>query len=175
MHIALHQTVIEYLVKQHSEELYAQSLGDAGINKDDFEAANYHNDVELDQVIRAAEKRLGKTRDEFLTDVGVFGAPGLLDAFKDFLDPSWNVLDLVENVESRMHKHVREEMGAFPPALVSERVNADELNVTVRSHRKMAGLARGFILGFAKHYGDTVSIDIDANDAGYSFQIKKTA
>jgi len=83
--------------------------------------------------------------------------------------------DLVENVESRMHKHVREEMGAFPPALVAERVSADELNVNIRSHRKMAGLAKGFIQGFAKHYGDTVSIDIDANDAGYNFQIKKMA
>jgi len=74
-----------------------------------------------------------------------------------------------------MHKHVREEMGAFPPALVSERVSDDELKVSVRSHRKMAGLARGFIQGFAAHYGETVSIDIDANDSGYSFQIKKTA
>ena len=175
MHIALHQTVIEYLIKQHSEELYAQSLGDAGINRAEFEAPDYHNDAELDNVIAAAGKRLGKTRDEFLTDVGVFGAPGLLEAFKDFLDPGWNVIDLVENVESRMHKHVREEMGAFPPALVSERISTDELKINVRSHRKMAGLARGFIQGFAKHYGDNVSIDIDANDAGYSFQIKKTA
>jgi len=175
MHIALHQTVIEFLVNQHSEDLYIQSLGDAGIKREDFEAADYHNDSELDQLIAAAEKRLGQNRDEFLTDVGVFGAPGLFEAFKGFVEPNWKVLDLVENIEARMHKHVREEMGAFPPALVSERVSADELKVSVRSHRKMAGLARGFIQGFAKHYGETVSIEIDANDAGYSFQIKKTA
>jgi len=175
MHIALHQTVIEYLLKQHSEELYTQALGDIGIKREDFEAENYHNDTELDQLIAAAGKRLGLGRDEFLSEVGIYGAAGLYEAFKGFIEPDWKVLDLVENIEARMHKHVREEMGAFPPALVSERVSADELKINVRSHRNMAGLARGFILGFAKQYEETVSIDIDAHDAGYSFQIKKTA
>jgi len=175
MHIALHQTVIEFLIKQHSEDLYVQSLGDAGIDRKDFEAENYHSDAELDQLIEAAGKRLGQDRDEFLTNVGLVGAPGLFEAFKGFVEPDWKVLDLIENIETRMHKHVREEMGAFPPALVSERVSNDELKVTVRSHRKMAGLARGFIQGFATLYDENVSIDIDANDSGYSFQIKRTA
>jgi len=59
MHIALHQTVIEYLTKQHSEELYAQSLGDAGIKRAEFEAPDYHDDAELDNVIAAAGRRSG--------------------------------------------------------------------------------------------------------------------
>ena len=52
MHIALHQTVIEYMIKYHSGQLYTQSLNDAGINRIEFDAPDYHNDAELDNVKR---------------------------------------------------------------------------------------------------------------------------
>ncbi len=139
MHIALHQTVIHFLQTKYSDEFYLETLSKAGIERSTFEAENYHNDTEVDAVIAAAGNLLSQTRDEFLTDVGLQGAPGLMEAFKGFLEPGWNVLDMVEHVEERMHRHVRQEMGAFPPALKSERVNENELKVSVLSHRRMAG------------------------------------
>jgi len=175
MHIALHQTVIQFLKDKYSDDFYLQVLNQANIDQSTFEAENYHNDTEVDAAIAAAGELLSQSRDEFLTDVGLHGAPGLMEAFKGYLEPDWNILDMVANVEDRMHRHVRQEMGAFPPALKSERINDSELKVSVLAHRKMAGLANGFILGFAKEYGNTVTIDIDETDNGYSFHITKTA
>ena len=172
MHAVLHLSFKDFVENHHSRDLYIQILNEAGLEEAKFEAENYHNDAEVDQAIAVAEKILSQSRNEFLSDMGNYGAPGLLEQFKAFLDPDWNVLDMVENVESSMHKYVREEMGAFPPALKTERLGENELKVDVLSHRKMAGLAKGFIEGFATHYGDAITIDIESMDAGYSFLIK---
>lgn len=175
MHTVMHQSFRDYIETNHSRDLYLQILDKASLEEAKFEVETYHNDADVDEAITVAGELLSQSRIEFLTDMGAYGAPGLLEQFSAFLDPEWNVLDLVENVEARMHKYVREEMGAFPPALKAERISVNELKVDVLSHRKMAGLAKGFIQGFADHYGDTITIDVETTDSGYSFLIKKSA
>ncbi|OUS01038.1 hypothetical protein A9Q86_09855 [Flavobacteriales bacterium 33_180_T64] len=174
MHVSIHQLIKGYVENQHSSEIYLQVLNEAGIEKEEFEAENYHNDAKTEDVLSAAIKILSTNREEFLTNAGLDAAPGLLDAFKAFCDPDWDVLDLLEHVEPRMHRHVREEMGAFPPALKPERKNKNELEINIRSHRRMAFLAKGFILGFAKEYGDEVEVTVDETDTQYTILVKKT-
>lgn len=173
MHTLFHHTLKNFFVTVYSTDQYLQILNQAGLDSTQFEAEQYHNDLEVNQVILAGQSLLNKTRDELLFDIGLHNAPGLLATFKDFLEPHWDVLDLIEQVETRMHKHVREEAGAFPPSLQPTRIDDNSLRVKVRSHRNMAGLAEGFIQGFARHYGDTIAIDIDADELGYSFLIQK--
>ena len=173
MHISIHTLVKTYIENQESPGLYTQILKEAGIEQQHFEDEKYHNDTELNQVITAAGKVMSQSREEFLTNAGLDAAPGLLEAFKSFCDPDWNVLDLLEHIESRMHKHVREEMGAFPPALKPNRISESELEIKAKSHRKMAFLAKGFILGFAKEYGDEVEVTVDQGDNEYVFYVKK--
>lgn len=173
MHVLVHQLIKNYVENQHSTETYLQVLNEAGIEKENFESENYHNDAKTEKVLSAAITVLSINRAEILTEIGIDGAPVILNKFKALRDPNWDILDFLENVESRMHKYVREEMGAFPPALKPERTNKNELVINIRSHRRMAFLAKGFILGFAKEYGDDVTIKVDETDTQYTILIKK--
>lgn len=175
MHASIHQLLKGYIETHHSTDLYLQILKEAETDASTFEAEVYHNDADTDKVVTASGKLLSKSRDEFLYDVGVFGAPGILKQFEAFTSPDWNVLDLVGHVEARMHNYVRTEMGALPPGLKTERISDSELQVDIKSHRRMGGLAKGFIQGFANAYGNTITIDAATSDTGYSFLIKKTA
>ena len=173
MHVIVHQVFKSFVEDQHSRDLYLKMLKSAGFEEAQFEAAQYHNDSEIDRLIEIGANMLSQSRMDFLTDMGINGAAELFEALKAMIDPEWKTLDLIENVEPRMHKYVREELGAFPPALKSERPNENELKISALSHRKMAGLAKGFILGFGKIYDETITVDAEMSDTGYSFLIKK--
>ena len=173
MHAIIHKDFKEFVENYHSRDLYVEMLKKAGFEEAHFEAEIYHNDAEIDQLVQVGAEMLSQSRMDFLTDMGRYCAPGLLEAFKAMIDPDWKTLDLVENVEARMHKYMREEFGAFPPALKPERISENELKIAVRSHRKLAGLAKGFILGFGIHYREKIAVDVETSDAGYDFHIKK--
>jgi len=175
MHAVIHTDFKAFVESKHSPEFYQQVLEKAGFDANHFEEQIYHNDGEIDKAVNTAAEMLSQSRMELLIDMGLYGAPGLIEAFKGAIDPQWKTLDLVENVEAHMHTYVRNEMGAFPPALKPERVSENELKIDVLSHRKMAGLAKGFILGFANVYDESITVDVETSETGYSFVIKKTS
>lgn len=174
MHAEIHNDFKAFVEGAHSPEIYQRILDEAGLDAADFEGQSYHNDADMDRALDAVTAVLSQSRIDFLTDMGIAGAPGLLEAFAGYREDGWNVLDLLEQIEPRMHKHVREEMGAFPPALKTERLGDNEVKIEILSHRNFAGLAKGFITGFANHYGDTVDIRLDASPTGYTFHVVKT-
>lgn len=173
MHAAIHSDFKNFLETEHSAELYQKVLDTAGFENKHFEAEAYQNDAITEKAIDTAAELLSQSRLDFLTDMGKFGAKGLFEFAKPMINPEWKTLDLVENVESHMHKYTREEMGAFPPALKSQRVSENELIINVMSHRKMAGLAKGFILGFGAVYEENINVNVELTDTGYTFNIKK--
>ncbi|MGH1417697.1 MAG: heme NO-binding domain-containing protein [Hyphomicrobiaceae bacterium] len=174
MHAVIHKDFKKFVEERHSPELYQRALEQVGYDVAHFEAEVYHNDAEIDRMVNTTAELLSQSRLDFLTEMGLFGAPGLFEAFKAMIDPEWKTLDLVENIEARMHKYVREEFGAFPPSLKPHRISETELKIDVLSHRKMAGLAKGFILGFGRIYGEAITVDVETSETGYSFTIKKT-
>ncbi|MDW3176805.1 MAG: heme NO-binding domain-containing protein [Acidimicrobiia bacterium] len=174
MHAEIHNDFKAFVEGAHSPETYQQILAEAGLDAASFEDQAYHNDGDMDRALNAAGTILSQSRLDFLTEMGIAGSPGLLEAFEGYREDGWNVLDLLEHIEPRMHKHVREEMGAFPPALKTERLSDTEVRIDILSHRNFAGLANGFITGFAAHYGDTVDIRLDESDTGYTFHVVKT-
>lgn len=174
MHAEIHNDFKAFVEEAHSPEIYQQILAEAGLDAASFEDQAYHNDADMDQALNATETVLSQTRLDFLTEMGIAGSPGLLEAFAGYREEGWDVLDLLEHIEPRMHKHVREEMGAFPPALKAERVKPNEVRIDILSHRNFAGLAKGFITGFAAEYGNTVDIKLEQSDTGYTFHVVKT-
>ena len=175
MHAAIHADLKTYLVEEHSQDAFDNILRSAGFSNEYFESAEYFQDTELEVLLNAAANELNMTRDEILLANGIKAAPGLMEAFKSFMQEDWNTLDLVEAVELNMHKYAREEMAAFPPVLKTERVSDTELIVNVRSHRKMWALAQGFITGFAKSYGDKVDLKTTIDGTNCRFEIKVTS
>ncbi len=64
-------------------------------------------------------------------------------------------------------------MAAYPPVLKTERLDNSKLIINIRSHRKLWSLAHGFIVGFAKHYDDTLDIhmEIENNNCRFTIEI----
>ncbi len=173
MHTAIHKDLKTYFVEEHSQAAYERILEGAGFTDEYFSSKEYFNDADLEAVLGEAEKQLSMTRNEVLTANGKRAAHGLFEAVKPMIEPEWKTLDLVEAVEGRMHKYSREELGAFPPVLKTERVSKDELIVRSKSHRNMWALAVGFIQGFAQVYGENVTVDVQTDGGNVTMTIRK--
>lgn len=91
---------------------------------------------------------------------GEFLAPHLVRVAGTAVDPSWGFLDLVEHTEAIIHAMVRaKNPGARPPVLECVRHSPTELHLVYTSSRKLCRLARGLIVGMARHTGERVEIE----------------
>lgn len=171
MHVSLHQAFKGYAEARPEADLYQQVLTAIDMSAEDFEAEPYHDDAEMDRAVEAAAAILETDRMEFLTGWGVGISQGLLDAYQEAIDPTWKVLDLLEHIESRMHVHSREEFGARPPVLNTSRLSETELRIEVETSKNFTGLAKGFVLGFADSFGETVALTIDERPDGFTFDV----
>jgi predicted hydrocarbon binding protein len=94
-----------------------------------------------------------------LLDFGEFVVPPLLAVYGVFVDPRWDLFDVLEHTEATMHRAVRlQDPNATPPTLSVQRVGSDEVRITYQSERKMCALARGIISGLAAHYETAVEV-----------------
>lgn len=171
MHVSLHQDFKDYLGRLDEPGLYERVLAESGLTAEQFEAEPYHDDEEMHRAVEAAAQLLSRPRMDFLTGWGISTAPGLLTAFDSAIEPDWKLFDLLENIEGRVHTFTRSEYGARPPILETERVSERELRIDVSTVRQMTGLAKGFVLGFADHYGESVDVEVDERDTGFTFTI----
>lgn len=171
MHVSLHQAFKGYLDARPEENLYNDVLTGIGLTSDDFEAEAYHDDDEMQRAVEFVAGHLSATRMDFLTGWGVAIAQGLLDSYESAIEADWKLLDLLEHIESRMHVHSREEFGARPPVLVTERINNSSLRIDVETSKQMTGLAKGFVLGFADSFGEQVDLVVNERDDGFTFHV----
>lgn len=172
MHAAIHVDLQTYFIEDHSQSAFDSILDNAGFSPTYFKSSEYFQDTDLELLLKAATEVIGMTREEILLANGIKAAPGLLENFKAFLQDGWNTLDLIEAVEPNMHKYAREEMAAYPPVLKTERLDNNKLIINIRSHRKLWSLAHGFIVGFSRHYDDTLDIQMVIEGSNCRFTIE---
>jgi len=116
-------------------------------------------DAEVLAIVNAACEATGSGIAEILEDFGKFLVPDLLRIFSSSVKPEWKTLDMLENIETTIHKAVRlREPGATPPQLVCTRLSATKVQIVYTSARKLCPLAIGLIKGVAEHYKETVKI-----------------
>ncbi len=171
MHISLHQAFKGYLSALGQPGLYEDSLAKAGLTVEQFETEDYHDDAEMQNAMAAAAGILDKLTFEFLTEWGIGISQSLLDSYESAIDVEWKLLDLLEHIESRMHTHSREEFGARPPVLVTDRLGENQLRIDVETDKGMTGLAHGFVHGFAQSLNETVDVAIEERPDSFTFLI----
>ena len=116
-------------------------------------------DEELEQLVRRATTLTGRPRNDLLLDFGGFIVPGLLKLYGVLLDPKWDLLEVLENIEGTIHRVVRlRHPGARPPYLRTVRSGPDEVSVLYNSPRRMCALGIGIIQGLQTHYGERINI-----------------
>lgn len=116
-------------------------------------------DAEVEALVAAASSLTGHSRNELLLDFGRFIVPGLLNLYGVLIDPKWDILELLENIESTIHRVVRlRQPGARPPQLGTGRTAPDEVSIFYDSPRRMCALGKGIIEGLQAHYGERLTI-----------------
>ena len=101
----------------------------------------------------------GTTTPELLHDFGRWLAPHLLATYASLIPSTWTTLDILDNIESVIHRAVRmRDPQATPPRLETRR-NADgSRSVIYSSERRLCHMATGLIHGIALSHGSVATV-----------------
>ena len=116
-------------------------------------------DAELEALLTAATSLTGRSRNDLLQDFGRFIVPGLVELYGVLIDPKWDLLELLENIEGTIHRVVRlRQPGATPPQLGTGRTAPDEVSIFYDSPRMMCAFGKGIIQGLQSQYAERLTI-----------------
>jgi hypothetical protein len=135
-------------------------LKDAGLGHKVYLATQQYPDDDVLRLLSAASSATGNAPESILKAFGHFLVADLVSVYGAYIRPQWGALDLLEQVETTMHRAVRSQNpGATPPSLRSERVSPNEVIITYTSPRKLCALGEGLIAGVADHYKTALSVE----------------
>jgi hypothetical protein len=94
--------------------------------------------------------------------IAAFGehmVPSLLKLYGALVRPEWRTLDLLEHTEGMIHRIIRtKNTHARPPDIAATRESPHDITLLYTSSRQLCALARGIILGVAKHYQEHIIV-----------------
>lgn len=96
-----------------------------------------------------------------LEEFGTFLVPDLLLIFKKYVNPAWDVFDMIQNTEAFMHGAVRQQDARTnPPRLFVTKVSKSLLVIDYHSKRRMASIALGIIKGIVTHFNEATAYKV---------------
>jgi predicted hydrocarbon binding protein len=117
-------------------------------------------DSDIEAIVGACVEMARLPVETVLERFGQYIVPGLVKTYPALIDRKWRTLELLQNTDQILHKVVRARIkGARPPTLRCESVDAETLRVFYSSHRSLCALAKGIMLGVAKHYNERAVVD----------------
>ena len=117
-------------------------------------------DEEILSLLEAAVELTGKTGSDLLEAFGHHLVAPLIETYGNARMKSWDSLELLENVETTIHRVVRaREPSATPPSLQADRISEDTVEIRYESARGLCALARGLMSGVADYYGEEIEIN----------------
>ncbi len=172
MHGIIFNQLQKFVRENHGPETLSKIKEEAGVGGKFYDVSKAHPDEDIFRLIDAACKVLNVEKEALLEAFGNFIAPGLLKTYQTYIKPEWNSLDLLEHVETTMHKVVRiSDDQATPPELVIKRISPDEVEIKYYSKRKMVSLGIGIIKAIATHYKENLSISKVANNGATTLRV----
>jgi hypothetical protein len=149
----------KFVERTFGQGSWEKLLTDSGIGPRLYVPVQNYPDPEAMALVSAAAQKAGVPVPALLEDFGEFIVQGLVQMYGFLIEPSWKTLDLIGNAEQTIHEVIRRSNAkAHPPRLKCERSSQEEVVVVYSSPRKMCGLAKGIVKGFAKHYQERVAI-----------------
>jgi predicted hydrocarbon binding protein len=156
----MHGIILSELKKYADARLgaaaWARLVADAGLPPTIYLASREYADEDAARLVAAAARQLKKGSDEVLEDFGAFMTPDLMRMYTLLMSSRWKTLDVLENVESTIHRVAH--AGASRPEIAVSRAGKHEAVVTYRSGRKMCSVAKGIIRGLGEHYREDVTV-----------------
>ncbi len=159
MHGVIFLELRKYVEERHGAALWREALERAGLADRIFLGIEAYPDAELMKLLDAVSEETGAKRELLLEELGAFVVPDLLRTYGSLAKPGWRTLELLENVETTIHRVVRlRDAAARPPMLQCSRTAPDEVTLLYNSPRRLCAFGRGIARGVARHYDQDVSI-----------------
>lgn len=160
MHGIIFSNLYRFIIEKYEYGILEKIKKEGNITTNFYDATTTYPDAELQTLVSAASKVLETDIDQLLEAFGKYIAPGLLKTYSSFMNPEWDCMDLLEHVESSIHKTVRMSMeGSTPPLLNVERLDKDRILIKYTSERKMISLGIGIIKAIGNHYNENIHIE----------------
>lgn len=147
-----------YIRETFGDEAASQIREASGIGLKIYMPAQIYEDNEMTDQIEAIVTVTGRKRDDILAGFGEFIVPTMFEIYWAYFDPSWKTLDVLENFSSLFERIRRSHDNLPHPEFIFERISKEKIAMTYSSPRNMCALAKGIVLGFAKHYGEDIRI-----------------
>lgn len=161
MHGIVFNQLFKFVRESHGDKVLDKVLKDVGLESKFYDAMKSHPDEDIEKIISSLCKSQNVTRDMVLMDFGKYITPGLLKIYSSFIKPEWDVMDLLENIETTIHRAVRmNNPEADPPALVIKRIGINDISITYSSKRKMIQFGIGIIKALEIHFKVRLNITL---------------
>lgn len=157
----------DVVVDAYGETAWDGALEAAGLDGVYTSLGNY-GDAELADLVSAVGSALSAPDDDVLRWFGQRAIPGMVKRWPGFFTPHLQTIPFLKTLNSVIHPEVRKlYAGAHCPHFGFTSPSEGSLLIGYRSPRKLCGLAHGFILGAAEHYGEALSVGhLECRDEG---------
>ncbi len=174
MHGLIFNQMFRFIEETRGEQKLQKILNDSGVASKFYSPTQFYPDEELNRIIQSTCKILKLRRNDFLESFGMFMGPGLLRIYQAFIPEEWDLMDLLENIETTVHQAVRlNDSQAAPPTLNIERNGPDDISITYSSERNMINLGIGIIKALAMIYKTHLEIRKMPMEKGTVLKIKR--
>jgi hypothetical protein len=159
MHGIIFKEMQRYVSKKFGLPAWYALLKRVALDQQLYLPTQHYPDEEITALIAGVSRLSGQPVPATLEDFGEFLVPNLLQVYGSMINSGWRTLDLLEHTENTMHRVVRfVDQSAHPPRLLCTRTGPDEVVLHYASARNMSSLGMGIVRGFARHYGERVTI-----------------
>jgi hypothetical protein len=142
----------------YGDPAWDKALEDAGLDGVYTSLGNY-DDTEIMNLVSVLGTLLSVSDDDVLRWFGRRAMTGMVARWPDFFAQHDHTVSFLRSLNSVIHPEVRKlYAGAYCPHFDFTYPADGSLVIGYRSPRKLCGLAHGFILGAADHYGETLTI-----------------
>ena len=159
MHGSICVIVQKFVETNFGVDSWLQILTQAGVPELRFSPIQHYPDEAVMQVIRATCEHLKIEEDVALTSVGKFAAKELLRFAKHMLHPEWRTFEVLNNLESLIHRTVRlGNPGAEPADIQCHQISDSQIQVIYSSRRGLCALASGILSGMGEVFSQKLEI-----------------
>jgi len=148
----------DVVVDAYGDSAWDEALEDAGLDGVYTSLGNY-DDTEMMNLVSVVGAAFSVPDHDVLRWFGQRAIPGMVARWPDFFAPHQRTVSFLRSLNSVIHPEVRKlYAGAYCPHFDFSSPDDESLVIGYRSPRKLCGLAHGFILGAADHYGETLTV-----------------
>lgn len=149
----------EVVIRRHGEAAWDDFLDKTGLGGA-YTSLGSYPDSELAALLAAVADALGLSAQDALRWFGQEAMPLLAERYPAFFAGHRTTLPFLLSVNDIIHPEVRKiHPGAQCPAFRFEHGPDGALRLGYQSSRRLCALAEGFIIGAARHFGETVTVE----------------